>query len=74
MDRRTDYKTALLIDAVIYTPTPMPGGGTSPARELAGKGVPFEIARRVLTRPAERRHPLPTAAQLLSARSADYLE
>ena len=72
MDRRTDYKTALLIDAVIYTPAP--GEGASPARELAGKGVPFEIARRVLTRPAERRHPIPSAAELLSFRSADYLE
>ena len=56
MDRRTDYKTALLIDAAIQSP---PGAATSPARTLAGMGVPFAVARRVLTRPAERRHPLP---------------
>jgi hypothetical protein len=56
MDRRTDYKTALLIDAAIQTP---PGAGHSPARTMAGMGVPFETARRVLTRPDERRHPLP---------------
>ncbi|KQQ97373.1 hypothetical protein [Massilia sp. Leaf139] len=54
MDRRTDYKTALLIDAAIKTPAP-----ASPARVMAGMGVPFETARRVLTRPDERRHPLP---------------
>ena len=72
MERRSDYKTALLIDAAIYTPAS--GERASPARELAERGVPFEIAKRVLTRPAQRRHPLPSAAQLLSARSADYLE
>ena len=56
MDRRTDYKTALLIDAAIRTPA---AAGPSPARVMAGMGVPFETARRVLTRPDERRHPLP---------------
>jgi hypothetical protein len=56
MDRRTDYKTALLIDAALQTP---PAAGGSPARTMAGMGVPFETARRVLTRPDERRHPLP---------------
>jgi hypothetical protein len=56
MDRRTDYKTALLIDAAIQTPAAT--GGT-PARTMAGMGVPFEVARRVLTRPDERRHPAP---------------
>jgi hypothetical protein len=54
MDRRTDYKTALLIDAAIKTPS-----GDSPARVMAGMGVPFDVARRVLMRPDERRHPLP---------------
>jgi hypothetical protein len=53
MDRRTDYKTALLIDAAIRTPD------ASPARALAGMGVPFDVARRVLMCPDERRHPLP---------------
>lgn len=55
MDRRTDYKTALLIDAAIRTLA-----GDSPARVLAAMGVPFDVARRVLMRPDERRHPLPT--------------
>jgi hypothetical protein len=54
MDRRTDYKTALLIDAAIRMPA-----ADSPARVMAGMGVPFDVARRVLMRPDERRHPLP---------------
>ena len=56
MDRRTDYKTALLIDAAIKTPAT---ALSSPARTLAGMGVPFDVARRVLTKPEERRHLLP---------------
>ena len=56
MDRRTDYKTALLIDAAIKTPVAQ---GGSPAHAMARMGVPFEVARRVLTRPDARRHPLP---------------
>jgi hypothetical protein len=56
MDRRTDYKTALLIDAAIQAPA---AAGGSPARTLAGIGVPFDVARRVLMCPDERRHPLP---------------
>jgi hypothetical protein len=56
MDRRTDYKTALLIEAVIHTPG---ADGRAPARELAGLGVPFDVTMRVLTRPAERRHQFP---------------
>ncbi|MFC5460945.1 hypothetical protein [Massilia niabensis] len=73
MDRRSDYKTALLIDAATHTPAS--GKRASPARELAGMGVPFEVAKRVLTKPAERRHPLPTAAELAAAsRGADFLE
>ena len=56
MDRRTDYKTALLIDAAIQASAT---ASSSPARTLAGMGVPFEVARRVLTKPDERRHPLP---------------
>jgi hypothetical protein len=54
MDRRTDYKTALLIDAAIQAPA-----SSSPARTMASLGVPFDVARRVLMRPDERRHPLP---------------
>ena len=56
MDRRTDYKTALLIDAAIQTPAT---ALTSPARTMARMGVPFEVARRVLTKPEERRHLAP---------------
>jgi hypothetical protein len=54
MNRRNDYKTALLIESIIHE-APMPGAA-SPARRLAEIGVPFEVAMRVLTRPAERRH------------------
>jgi hypothetical protein len=52
MDRRTDYKTALLIEAIIRDTAV---AGQSPARALAALGVPFEAAMRLLTRPAERR-------------------
>jgi hypothetical protein len=73
MDRRNDYKTALLIDAAIHTPADAEAT-PSPARELAGMGVPFETAKRVLMRPAERRQPLPTAAEAAAAsREADLL-
>jgi hypothetical protein len=59
MDRRNDYKTALLIDAIVNG---APEGGkpvprTGVARELAAVGVPLEVAVRLLTRPGERRHP-----------------
>jgi len=54
MDRRSDYKTALLIETTIHTD---PARGFAPrARELAALGVPVEVALRVLTRPGERRH------------------
>lgn len=56
MERRSDYKLALLIDAAIHEAK---AAGRSPARALAGLGVPLEIAVRVLTRPEERRHPTP---------------
>ncbi|MDB5793132.1 MAG: hypothetical protein JWQ80_3156 [Massilia sp.] len=56
MDRRTDYKTALLIDAALQAGA---AAGASPARALAGMGVPFDTARRVLTRPDARRQPAP---------------
>lgn len=58
MDRRTDYKTALLIHTIVNAP--LVAGQPSPARELAKMGVPFEVARRVLTKPAERRHQFPS--------------
>ena len=54
MDRRNDYKTALLIETAIHAE---PARGFAPrARELATLGVPVEVALRVLTRPGERRH------------------
>lgn len=63
MDRRTDYKTALLIHTIVNAPL-APGQHSpaqpSPARELARLGVPFDVARRVLTKPAERRHQFPS--------------
>ncbi|MBQ5949809.1 hypothetical protein [Massilia sp. ST3] len=58
MDRRTDYKTALLIENVIHEAAS--NGRPTVARELAGMGVPLEVTLRVLTRPAERRNQLPT--------------
>jgi hypothetical protein len=54
MDRRNDYKTALLVEAVINPPQPRTPADQ--ARELAGLGVPIEVALRVLTRPSARRH------------------
>jgi hypothetical protein len=61
MERRSDYKTALLIESTIHEAQEQ---NRSPARALASMGVPFEIAMRVLTRPDERRHavPLPRSA------------
>jgi hypothetical protein len=56
MERRNDYKTALLIEATIHEAQEQ---NRSPARALAALGVPFEIAMRVLTRPDERRHVVP---------------
>jgi hypothetical protein len=57
MERRTDYKTALLIDAVIHEAAEH--GSAAAARELVGLGVQFEVAVRVLTQPAKRRSQLP---------------
>lgn len=52
MERRTDYRTALLIETAIHTQP-----RAIAARELANIGVPLEVSMRVLTRPAERRQP-----------------
>lgn len=49
---------ALLIDATMHEALLQ---GRPAARALAAMGVPFEVAMRVLTRPEERRHPLPPA-------------
>jgi len=53
MDRRTDYKTALKIDAVLHDAAEQ---ARPAARKLATLGVPLEVSLRVLTRPAERRY------------------
>lgn len=53
MDRRTDYKTALLIENLIHDA--VGNERATVARELAKMGVPLEVALRVLTRPSERR-------------------
>jgi hypothetical protein len=62
MEKRSDYKTALLIEAAIHEAEEQ---NRSPARALAELGVPFEVTLRVLTRPDERRHvvPLPRSAE-----------
>ena len=59
-ERRSDYKLALQIDAAIHEAALK---GVSPARALAGLGVPLAVAVRVLTRLDERRYPLPPAAR-----------
>lgn len=53
MNRRNDYKMALLVEGVIHDT--LSGGHIAAARHLADLGVPLEVAIRVLTRPAERR-------------------
>jgi hypothetical protein len=55
MERRTDYKLALLIEATLHDTAS--AGLPNAARELAGIGVPLHVSMRVLTRPEERRHP-----------------
>jgi hypothetical protein len=53
MNRRTDYHTALLIDAVLAAREQM--GISTSARTLHEIGVPVEVAMRLLTRPWDRR-------------------
>lgn len=54
MNRRNDYKMALMVEAVIHdTTVPSP---VAAARQLAELGVPLEVAMRVITRPSERRN------------------
>jgi hypothetical protein len=53
MERRNDYKQALLIEAVIHEADAV--GRSTAAKRLAELGVPLEVAVRVLTRPVERR-------------------
>ena len=53
MENRNDYKTALLIEAVIHELHAI--GTPAAARRLVELGVPLDVAVRVLTRPVERR-------------------
>jgi hypothetical protein len=53
MNRRHDYKMALLVESVIHDAAHTP---VAIARQLAELGVPLEVAMRVITRPSERRH------------------
>jgi hypothetical protein len=53
MENRTDYKTSLLIEAILHEAPVI--GFPNAARRLAEIGVPLEVAVRVLTRPVERR-------------------
>lgn len=53
MNRRNDYKMALLVDAVIHDTAAH--AHLAAARHLADLGVPLDVAIRVLTRPAQRR-------------------
>lgn len=59
MERRTDYKKALLIEAVVHEAESL--GRATAARRLAEIGVPLEVAVRVLTRPVERRQQFESA-------------
>jgi hypothetical protein len=54
MNKRTDYKMALMVEAVIHDATL--GSPVAAARQLAELGVPLEVAMRVITRPSERRN------------------
>lgn len=53
MDRRTDQHTAAIIDVIVSN---LPGKGMShSARALYDVGAGLDLAKRVLTRPFERR-------------------
>lgn len=53
MDRRTDRRTEVYIQAVINGATHY--GLQSAAQALCELGIPIRTTRRVLTKPAERR-------------------
>jgi hypothetical protein len=53
MDKRTDRRTAMMIDAALNARAAH--SAASVARALFEAGVPIEIAVRVLTRPKDRR-------------------
>jgi hypothetical protein len=62
MENRTDWATALLINAVLAATGPRNPATT--ARRLAEIGIPMEIIVRLLTRPQDRRQPKNTPSVL----------
>jgi hypothetical protein len=54
MNRRRDYKTALLIDATIYSSDS--GVREHAASGLSERALSPEVATRVFTKPEKRRH------------------
>lgn len=58
MNRRRDYKTALLIDAVIYSTSAELRAHA--ASELAARPLPQDFAMRIFLEPSKRRHNPPT--------------
>ncbi len=57
MNRRRDYKTALLIDAMIYAASAERRAHA--VNELAERRLPSDFAVRVFSEPKRRRHNLP---------------
>lgn len=58
MNRRRDYKTALLIDAVIYSSSAEVRAHA--AGELSERPLPPDFAVRVILEPERRRHNPPS--------------
>jgi hypothetical protein len=54
MNRRRDYKTALLIDAVIYSTSAEIRAHA--ANELSQRPLPDDFAIRIFLEPSKRRH------------------
>lgn len=54
MNRRRDYKTALLIDAVIYAASDEVR--THAAGALVERPLPHDFAMRIFLKPGQRRH------------------
>lgn len=65
---RADQVTALLVDAVISAS--VAEGTVYAAQTLCENGVPFDVALRVLTRPASRRYHPVTRAHAAAPRGA----
>lgn len=61
MNRRRDYKTALLIDATIYSVDS--GVREHAANGLSERALKPEVATRIFMEPDKRRHPQRNAPQ-----------